>query len=63
MNEMWIIKPPAAYQNGPAMPYLYATFADCSSVAAHVHLDTISVAVSPILMDRPADMKCCKNNS
>ncbi len=45
---------PAAYQNGPATPNVYATLADCSSVAAHVHLATMSHAVSPALMLRPA---------
>jgi hypothetical protein len=33
----WMVAP-AAYQKGPATPYLYATLDDCSSVAAHVHL-------------------------
>ena len=43
---------------GPEIPYLYATFADCKSVAAQVHFETMSVAVSPILIERPAEMKC-----
>lgn len=49
----WIVAP-AAYQKGPDTPYLKATLDDCSSVAAHVHLDTTSAAVRPALMVRPA---------
>jgi hypothetical protein len=33
-------------------------FDDCSRVAAHVHLDTMSHAVRPTLMLRPAVEKC-----
>ncbi len=32
---IWMVAP-AAYQNGPDTPYLYATLELCSSVAAHV---------------------------
>lgn len=49
---------PDAYQKGPLTPYLYATLADCSSVAAHVHLDTMSHAVRPALTERPAVENC-----
>jgi hypothetical protein len=52
-RRTWMVAP-AAYQNGPDTPYFQATFADWSSVAAHVHCETITEAVSPVLMDRPA---------
>jgi hypothetical protein len=45
---------PAAYQKGPDTPKDHATFADCSSVAAHVHFATMSQAVRPALILRPA---------
>ena len=35
-NRMIWMVAPAAYQNGPDTPYLYATLELCSSVAAHV---------------------------
>ena len=49
---------PAAYQNGPEMPNVHATLDDWSSVAAHVHWDTITLAVSPVFTSRPPVLKC-----
>jgi len=46
---------PDAYQKGPDTPYFQATFDDCRRVAAHVHLDTTSAAVSPAEIVRPID--------
>lgn len=45
---------PAAYQKGPATPYVYATVDDWSKVAAQVHADTIPDAMSPGLTLREA---------
>jgi hypothetical protein len=38
---------PAAYQKGPATPYVYATVLLWSSVAAHVHAETMPAAIRP----------------
>lgn len=48
---------PAAYQKGPDTPNLYATLELWRRVAAHVHLDTTSAAVSPAGIVRPAAEK------
>ena len=45
---------PAAYQNGPLMPYWYATVEDWSSVAAQVQAETMAAAVRPVFITRPA---------
>jgi hypothetical protein len=45
---------PAAYQNGPATPYVYATVEDCSKVAAQVQAETIPDAMRPGLTEREA---------
>jgi hypothetical protein len=37
---------------------LYATFDDWRSVAAQVHLETMSHAVRPAVIERPAVLKC-----
>ena len=37
---------------------MYATFDDCSRVAAHVHCDTMWQAIHPELIVRPAEPKC-----
>mmetsp|Transcript_6648 Transcript_6648/g.16510 ORF Transcript_6648/g.16510 Transcript_6648/m.16510 type:complete len:202 (-) Transcript_6648:193-798(-) len=55
-SSTWMVAP-AAYQRGPDTPYLNATFEDCSSVAAHVHFDTMSHATRPVLTDLPAVLK------
>ena len=49
---------PAAYQKGPEMPKFHATFDDWRRVAAHVHCETITEPVRPILTLRPAVLKC-----
>ena len=49
---------PAAYQKGPEMPKFHATLDDWRRVAAHVHCDTITAAVRPVLTSRPAVLKC-----
>jgi hypothetical protein len=45
------------YQKGPETPYCQATFEDCRRVAAHVHWETITEAVSPVFTIRPAVLK------
>jgi hypothetical protein len=47
----------STYQNGPETPYCQATFDDCSRVAAHVQWLTITDAVNPVLIIRPADLR------
>ena len=49
---------PAAYQKGPEMPYCHATLDDWRRVAAHVHCETMTDAVRPVLTSRPAVLKC-----
>merc|ERR1719181_133821 len=49
---------PEAYQKGPVMPYCQATLEDWRRVAAHVHCDTITDAVRPVLISRPAVLNC-----
>ena len=49
---------PEAYQKGPVMPYCQATLDDWRSVAAHVHCETMTEAVRPVLTSRPAVLKC-----
>jgi hypothetical protein len=56
-NKMTWIVAPAAYQNGPDMPYLNATLEDCNNVAAQVHWETMTEAVRPCLTVRPAVLK------
>ena len=41
----------------PETPYCQATLEDCKSVAAHVHCETMTEAVRPILTSRPAVLK------
>lgn len=48
---------PEAYQNGPETPYRQATLEDCSNVAAHVHWETRTEAVRPVLIVLPAVLK------
>jgi hypothetical protein len=50
----------SAYQNGPETPYCQATLEDWRRVAAQVHCDTITDAVSPVLIIRPAVLKRTK---
>ena len=45
---------PAAYQNGPLMPYLYATVDDSKSVAAQIQADITDDAKRPLLILLPA---------
>lgn len=45
---------PDAYQNGPDTPNFHATLELCSSVAAHVHCETMTEAVRPVRTLRPA---------
>ncbi|EJK49464.1 hypothetical protein THAOC_31657 [Thalassiosira oceanica] len=45
------------HQNGPLTPKFHATFELCSKVAAHVHCETITEAVKPVLTMRPAVLK------
>merc|ERR1719482_2097487 len=52
-SMIWMVAP-EAYQKGPETPYWKATLDDCRSVAAQVHCETMTEAVSPILMLRPA---------
>ena len=47
-----------SHQKGPDTPYFHATLEDCSSVAAHVQWDTMSTAMRPVLMVRPAQLNC-----
>ena len=42
------------HQKGPLTPYFQATLLDCRSVAAQVHWETMTEAVSPVLTMRPA---------
>ena len=49
----WMVAP-EAYQKGPDTPKLHATLLLCSNVAAHVHCDTMTDAVRPVLTARPA---------
>merc|ERR1719158_783206 len=55
-RRTWIVAP-LAYQKGPETPYVHATFEDCSSVAAQVHWETMTDAVSPVFTVRPAVLK------
>merc|ERR1719389_105850 len=55
-RRTWIVAPDA-YQKGPETPYVHATFEDWSRVAAQVHWDTITDAVSPVFTVRPAVLK------
>ncbi len=45
---------PAAYQDGPLMPYLYATVDDSKSVAAQIQADITDDAKGPLLILLPA---------
>ena len=56
-TRTWI-EAPEAYQKGPVMPYCHATLDDWRRVAAHVHWETMTEAVRPVLMSRPAVLKC-----
>ena len=47
----------STHQNGPLTPKFHATFELCSRVAAHVHCETITEAVKPVLTMRPAVLK------
>lgn len=47
---------PAAYHQGPLIPYFIATEEDWRSVAAHVHALTIPLAIKPGFTDREADV-------
>jgi hypothetical protein len=49
---------PAPYQKGPLTPYCHATLELCKSVAAHVHWEQTTAAMSPVLTLRPAVLKC-----
>merc|ERR1740117_800017 len=49
---------PAAYQKGPDTPTRHAMFDDINNVAAHVHCDTMTAAVKPAPMLRPAVLNC-----
>ena len=51
-RRIWTVAP-AAYQKGPVMPYCHATFEDWRRVAAHVHCETITEPVRPVLTLRP----------
>lgn len=46
------------HQKGPDTPYFHATLEDCSRVAAQVQWDTMSTAMRPVLMVRPAQLNC-----
>jgi hypothetical protein len=46
------------HQKGPDTPYFHATLDDCSRVAAQVQCDTMSTAIRPVLMVRPAQLNC-----
>ncbi len=48
----------AAHQKGPDTPYCQATLEDCSRVAAQVQWLTMSTAIRPVLMVRPAQLNC-----
>ena len=52
-SSTWMVAP-LAYQKGPDTPYWKATLEDWRRVAAQVHLLTMSQAVRPTLMERPA---------
>jgi hypothetical protein len=51
--RIWTVAP-AAYQKGPATPYVYATVDDWSKVAAQVQAETMPEAMSPGLTEREA---------
>jgi hypothetical protein len=55
-SKTWMVAP-LAYQKGPDTPYCHATFEDCKRVAAQVHCETMTEAVSPVLTDLPAVLK------
>ena len=50
-----------AHQKGPDTPYFQATFEDCSRVAAQVQWLTMSTAMRPVLMVRPAQLNCSED--
>jgi len=52
-NRMIWTVAPAAYQNGPDTPYLYAMAELWRSVAAYVYVDTTDEATMPDLSERP----------
>ena len=47
---------PDAYHHGPLIPNLYAVALDWSSVAAHVHAETMPAAMRPGGTERLADV-------
>jgi hypothetical protein len=51
------------YQNGPETPYCQATLDDWRRVAAHVQWLTITEAVNPVLIIRPADLRRCERET
>ena len=53
-KRMICILAPAAYQNGPLMPYLYATVDDSKRVAAQIQADITDYAKRPLLILLPA---------
>lgn len=53
-NKIICTVAPAAYQNGPETPYLYAILELCSNVAAQVQLDTTAEATNPDFTVLPA---------
>lgn len=57
-GPFWPRRAPRSHQKGPDTPYWKATLDDCRRVAAQVHCDTITDAVRPVLMLRPAVLNC-----
>merc|ERR1719453_952775 len=55
-RRIWMVAPDA-YQKGPETPTRHPMFDDIRSVAAHVHWETITAAVSPTRTLRPAVLK------
>lgn len=51
--KIWTVAP-AAYQNGPLIPYSYPTLLLCNKVAAQVQADTIPLAINPVFTLRLA---------
>merc|ERR1719337_347908 len=56
-RSTWMVAP-EAYQKGPETPSCQALLDDWRRVAAHVHCETITEPVRPILTLRPAVLKC-----
>merc|ERR1719169_306131 len=61
-SKIWMVAP-EAYQKGPLIPKRHPMLEDISSVAAHVHWETITAAVRPGPTLRPAVLNCSEDCS